>query len=110
MAPPLSGAPAAMASQSTPKTMSSRLMSMKFMQRGAAIAAASVTTTSTPSSPKTDDEGSAAKRRKMAHKSAPSTPATPLFDQKALEAALQEEDRKRRAAVEKRAAELGDSH
>ncbi|KAK1827251.1 hypothetical protein QBC39DRAFT_420764 [Podospora conica] len=103
-----------MAKQSTPKTMSSRLMTMKFMQRGAALAAAS------PSTPKTDDdnddEGSASKRRKTQHNpasSAPGTPtaATPLFaEHQAIRAALEEEERKRLVAVEKRAAELGDSH
>ena len=100
-------APATMAKQSTPKTMSSRLMTMKFMQRGAAQAAAEA---SSPSTPKTDEERSASKRRKVTHKSSPATPSTPIYDQKAIQAAVEEEEKKRLAAIEKRAAELGDSH
>lgn len=115
-----------MAKQSTPKTMSSRLMTMKFMQRGAAAAAAaaaaSATATDTPeaataSSPATPrsgggDDGSATKRRKTAHtpSSAASSPATPLFDQQAIKSAVEEEEKRNRVAIEKRAAELGDSH
>ena len=104
-----------MAKQSTPKTMSSRLMTMKFMQRGAAAAAAAATAAtpeaaSSPATPRSDD--GSAKRRKFAHSPsiAASSPATPLYDQKALQAALDEEEKKRQAAIEKRAAELGDSH
>ncbi|KAK3357065.1 hypothetical protein B0T25DRAFT_145952 [Lasiosphaeria hispida] len=108
MAPATTAQPPAMAKQSAPKTMSSRLMTMKFMQRGAAAAAASEV--SSPATPQTDEESSAVKRRKVAHKSAPGTPTTPLYDQKALKTALEEEERKRLAAIEKRAAELGDSH
>ncbi|KAK0711418.1 hypothetical protein B0H67DRAFT_646793 [Lasiosphaeris hirsuta] len=109
MAPATTAQPPAMAKVSTPKTMSSRLMTMKFMQRGAAAAAAT-SEVSSPATPQTDEESSAAKRRKTAHKSAPGTPATPLYDQKALKTALEEEEQKRLAAIEKRAAELGDSH
>lgn len=101
-----------MAKQSTPKTMSSRLMTMKFMQRGAAAAAVAGTGSPEANSPATprSDDGSA-KRQKFAHTpSAASSPATPLYDQKAIQAALEEEEKKRRAAIEKRAAELGDSH
>lgn len=98
-----------MAKQSTPKTMSSRLMTMKFMQRGAAAAAAASAAAS-PSTPKTEDEGSASKRRKTQH-ATPGTPTAPLFDDyQAIRAALDEEERKRLVAVEKRAAELGDAH
>ncbi|KAK3313508.1 hypothetical protein B0H66DRAFT_606764 [Apodospora peruviana] len=108
--------PPTMSKQSTPKTMSSRLLTMKFMQRGAAQAATAASDAGSPTTPRTDDEeGSASKRRKVsgAAPSAPNTPitpATPLYDQKALQAAMEEEDRKRKAAIEKRAAELGDSH
>lgn len=91
-----------MAAQSTPKTMSSRLMTMKFMQR--AVASES----NSPTTPRSDNEGSA-KRRKVSHTSAKSSPITPLYDQKAVQAALEEEDKKRQAAIERRAAELGDS-
>ena len=109
---------AAMAKQSTPKTMSSRLMTMKFMQRGAAAAAAAAATAtdtpeaaSSPGTPRGGDDGSA-KRRKTAHtpSSAASSPATPLFDQQAIKSAVEEEEKRNRAAIEKRAAELGDSH
>jgi len=103
-----------MKQSTTPKTMSSRLMTMKFMQRGAATAAAAAAAASFPSTPKTDDEGSAAKRRKVSHPSTPNTPGTPtapLYDErKAIQAAMEEEDRKRQIAIEKRAAELGDAH
>ena len=79
------------------------------MQRGIAQSAAEA---SSPSTPKTedDDEGSASKRRKVSHKSAPPTPSTPIYDQKAIQAAIDEEEKKRLVAIEKRAAELGDSH
>ncbi|KAK0621426.1 hypothetical protein B0T17DRAFT_289973 [Bombardia bombarda] len=115
MAPPTitipTGGPPVMSKQSTPKTMSSRLMTMKFMQRGVA-ASASTPEAATPTTPRTDEEGSSAKRRKVAHMSAPSTPSTPtaLYDRKALEAAKEEEERKYKEAIEKRALELGDSH
>jgi hypothetical protein len=49
----------------------------------------------------------------MSHKSsAPPTPTpnTPIYDQEAIRAAIDEEEKKRLAAIEKRAAELGDSH
>jgi hypothetical protein len=110
----------AMAKQSTPKTMSSRLMTMKFMQRGAAAAAAAASATATdtpeaassPATPRSGDDSSATKRRKTAHtpSSAASSPATPLFDQQAIKSAVEEEEKRNRAAIEKRAAELGDSH
>jgi hypothetical protein len=101
-----------MTPKSTPKTMSSRLMTMKFMQRGAAASAAS-----SPVTPRTaESEGGSAKRRKVSH----GTPtaetgknrgeSTPLYDQKAIREALEEEERKRQVAIAKRAAELGDSH
>lgn len=107
-----------MAKQATPKTMSSRLMTMKFMQRGAAAAAASAATASTPTTSKSpanipSDDGPA-KRRKTSHTSSTSaagSPATtPLFDQQAIKAALDQEEKRNRAAIERRAAELGDSH
>ncbi|KAK3495089.1 uncharacterized protein B0T23DRAFT_125673 [Neurospora hispaniola] len=101
-----------MAAPQTQKTMSSRLMTMKFMQRAAATAA-TASPTEKPSTPKTEDEGPS-KRRKHSHTSKTSTPNPEadqaLFDQKAIQAALEEEEKKRQAAIEKRAAELGDSH
>ncbi|KAH6624652.1 hypothetical protein B0J18DRAFT_185226 [Chaetomium sp. MPI-SDFR-AT-0129] len=116
MPPPTSGPPA-MAKQATPKTMSSRLMTMKFMQRGAAAAAAAATssTPTTSNSPvNTPSNDGPTKRRKVSHTastSAAGSPATtPLFDQQAIKAALEQEEKRNRAAIEKRAAELGDSH
>jgi hypothetical protein len=115
MPPKTAAALPAMEKQSTPKTMSSRLMTMKFMQRGAAVAAAAAAAAAStpeagsPVTPKTDD--GSAKRRKVAHSSsAAGSPATPLYDQKAIQAAIEEEEKKRKAAIERRAAELGDSH
>ena len=75
-------------------------MTMKFMQRGEASAKSSPSAT-----PKTDNEGSA-KRRKTAHNDTPE--AKPLYDEKAVQAALEEEESKRQAAVARRAKELGD--
>lgn len=75
-------------------------MTMKFMQRGEASARSSPATT-----PKTDSEGSA-KRRKTAHQETPE--GKPLYDEKAVQAALEEEESKRQAAIARRAKELGD--
>jgi len=103
----------AMGKQSTPKSMSSRLMTMKFMQRGAAAAAAAAAASGTPeaSSPATPiSEDGSAKRRKFAHIPSAASSPTPLYDQTAIQAALEEEEKKRQVAIKKRAAELGDSH
>ncbi|KAM7209247.1 hypothetical protein V8F20_000585 [Naviculisporaceae sp. PSN 640] len=105
-------APPPMKERATPKTMSSRLLTMKFMQRGAALNSPA-SDSGSPTTPRTDEEGSASKRRKFSKASAPdtpNTPSTPLYDEKALKAATEEEEKKRQAAIEKRAAELGDSH
>lgn len=99
-----------MAAQATPKGMSSRLMTMKFMQRAAASEASSPASVATPGS---DIEGSAkssAKRRKTAYTPNDSPAEKPLYDEKAIKAALEEEDKKRLAAIERRAKELGDEH
>ncbi|TPX14345.1 uncharacterized protein E0L32_005541 [Thyridium curvatum] len=90
-------------SAQTPKTISSRLLSMKFMQRGASSASSS------PSTPQASEDQSA-KRRKTSHSATKSQPVTPVIDQKALQAAREEEEKAKQAAVERRAAELGDSH
>lgn len=100
MAPTIESPLPTMAPTATPKGMSSRLMTMKFMQRGEASAKSSPATT-----PKTDNEGSA-KRRKTAHNETPE--GKPLYDEKAVQAALQEEESKRQAAIARRAKELGD--
>ncbi|RYP81929.1 hypothetical protein DL769_001773 [Monosporascus sp. CRB-8-3] len=86
-----------------PKTMSSRLLTMKFMQR----AAATSSTASSPSTPQSEEQPS--KRQKVAH-----SPATPqsidsLVDQAAVKKALAEEERKRQEALVRHAAESGDA-
>lgn len=82
------------------------------MQRAAATAATAPPTDKSSAS-KTEDEGPS-KRRKHSHASKTNTPNAEaeqaLYDQKAIQAALEEEEKKRQAAIEKRAAELGDSH
>ncbi|KAI1878202.1 uncharacterized protein JN550_000384 [Neoarthrinium moseri] len=98
-----------MAAQTPPKGMSSRLLTMKFMQRAAASTSSPA---SSPSTPKSDESSS--KRRKISH----ATPTTTkdeqlevqsLVDQKAIQAALEEGERKREEALVKHAAELGDA-
>jgi M-phase phosphoprotein 6 len=86
---------------SAPKVMSSRLLTMKFMQRAAASPASS--------SPTTPDEPPNKRRKK-------DTDATPskfnvdaLADQRAIHKALADEVAKRQAALERQAAEAGDT-
>jgi hypothetical protein len=102
-----------MAKQSTPKTMSNRLAAMKFMQRGAAAAAAAAATRTPEASPAATPRSdvSSTKRRKVSHtpSSAAGSPAAAFYDNQAIKAAVEEEKRNQ-AAVERRAAELGDSH
>ncbi|KAI9827722.1 MAG: hypothetical protein M1832_004211 [Thelocarpon impressellum] len=80
-----------------PKIMSSRLMTMKFMQRAAASSP-----TATPSTP----EQSSPKRRKTSGHSTPDAPASEL---QAIQAVLAEEEAKRLKAVERQGAEAGES-
>lgn len=96
-----------MASQ-TPTGASKRLLTMKFMQRGAAASASS---THSPSKPASDD-GRPSKRPKTDGRSSPGGSDMPRYavNQAAAQAALDEEERKRQAIVEKRAEQLGDSH
>jgi hypothetical protein len=85
-------------------------MTMKFMQRAVASETSSPASITSPAS---DIEGSAkssGKRRKTADTPNDSPAGKPLYDEKAFKAALEEEDKKRQAAIEKRAAELGDEH
>ncbi|KUJ19192.1 uncharacterized protein LY89DRAFT_581412 [Mollisia scopiformis] len=88
---------------SAPKTMSSRLLTMKFMQRAA-------NTSPTSRAEPSPDEPSA-KRRKT--DSSPSTPTKfnvdALADRSAIQTALADEEAKRQAALERQAAELGDT-
>lgn len=81
---------------------------MKFMQRAAA--AKSTSTPSTPTAASDDERPS--KRLRTGERSSPSAPKTPgyVVDQKAAQAALDEEDRKRQAAMDRMAERLGDSH
>ncbi|KAI9868881.1 MAG: hypothetical protein M1830_005498, partial [Pleopsidium flavum] len=78
------------------KSMSSRLLTMKFMQRAAA---------SSPSSPQTPEQSSP-KRQKLFNDS---SPATPSADLQAIQAALAVEEAKRSEALERQAAEAGES-
>ncbi|KAI1769966.1 hypothetical protein F4818DRAFT_434411 [Hypoxylon cercidicola] len=91
-----------MATPTPPKSMSSRLLTMKFMQRAAA-------SPSSPTTPDTDDQSS--KRRKVAHKPASreNKISLPEINQAAVQAAIAEEERKRQEALVQRAAELGDA-
>ncbi|KAI1338018.1 hypothetical protein F5Y15DRAFT_140637 [Xylariaceae sp. FL0016] len=91
-----------MASQTTPKTMSSRLLTMKFMQR--AVASPS----SSPSTPTSEEQSF--KRRKVSHSSTPPQRVDSLVNQSAIQAAIAEEEKKREGAVLQRATELGDAH
>ncbi len=87
---------------SAPKSMSSRLLTMKFMQR----AAASSPTNVSPSSP----DLPSAKRRKTDSDASPSRTQVHSFaDRTAVKAALADEEAKRQAALEKQAAESGDT-
>ncbi|KAK7923082.1 hypothetical protein PG985_007153 [Apiospora marii] len=91
-----------MAAPTPPKAMSSRLLTMKFMQR----AAASTPTTPT-ASPKNEEQS--AKRRKVSHESTADAPVDLMVNQQAVQAAIDEGERKREEAIVKHAAELGDA-
>lgn len=88
---------------SAPKMMSSRLLTMKFMQRAA-------NTSPTSRAPPSPDEPSP-KRRKT--DSSPSNPTKfnvdALADRSAIQAAMASEEAKKQAALERQAAELGDT-
>jgi len=92
---------AEMEMQTPQKTMSSRLLTMKFMQR-----AATTPTTSTPSTPASDEQSS--KRRKVAHKPEDDN-VEAMVDHRAVRLALAEEERKRHEAVLRNAADAGDA-
>lgn len=87
----------------TPRSMSSRLLTMKFMQRAAASPASS------PTTPDTDEQAS--KRRKVTHKPASRENKDPVvqINQAEVQAAIAEEERKRQEALVQHAAELGDA-
>ncbi|KAI1457674.1 hypothetical protein F4805DRAFT_169551 [Annulohypoxylon moriforme] len=93
-----------MATPTPPKSMSSRLLTMKFMQRAAASP-----TSSSPTTPKSDEQAS--KRRKVIHNPTrnDNTNSIAQIDQAAVQAAIAEEERKRQEALVQHAAELGDA-
>ncbi|OTA59927.1 hypothetical protein K449DRAFT_435587 [Hypoxylon sp. EC38] len=93
-----------MAAPTPPKSMSSRLLTMKFMQRAAA------SPSSTPATPSSDEQAS--KRRKVSHDPTKRElqDSLPQIDQTVVQAAIAEEERKRQEALIQHAAELGDSH
>jgi hypothetical protein len=77
---------------------------MKFMQRGVAASSAN----SSPTTPHSEEDPSS-KRRKVAQDSPSRRQSVPVTDEKAIQAALEEEERKRQVAIAKQAAELGDT-
>ncbi|KAI2785354.1 hypothetical protein F4815DRAFT_17909 [Daldinia loculata] len=94
-----------MATPTPTKSMSSRLLTMKFMQRAVASPSSPSSATSTP-----DDQAS--KRRKVSHNPAKrdNTDSLVHIDQSAVQAAIADEERKRQEAVVQNAAKLGDAH
>lgn len=82
--------------------MSSRLLTMKFMQRAAATAAANESQT-----PGSDDNTPSPKRRRLSTEAESS--GTPQSDLDAISAALNAEEQKRRDAVMRQAADAGES-
>ncbi|KAI2637373.1 hypothetical protein GGS21DRAFT_489150 [Xylaria nigripes] len=93
-----------MAPPGTPKTMSSRLLTMKFMQRAAA---SNSSPSSAPSTPASSDSH---KRRKISHDTTPQQNVDTFVNQVAVRAAIAEEEKKVENAKLKRAEELGDAH
>ncbi|KAI0480516.1 hypothetical protein GGR56DRAFT_626404 [Xylariaceae sp. FL0804] len=90
-----------MASQSTPKGVSTRLLNMKFMQRAAN------SPSSAPSTPTSDERTS--KRRKHTHTPTAQHDIDALVNKSAVEAAIAEEERVREEALLRHAANLGDA-
>ncbi|KAL2833614.1 hypothetical protein BJY01DRAFT_90517 [Aspergillus pseudoustus] len=88
------------------KNMSSRLLTMKFMQRAAASAAAKES--SRPESA-SNSAASTPKKRRVSASPAESPSATRPSDMEAISAAIAEEEEKRREAVARQAAEAGES-
>ncbi|KAL3463661.1 hypothetical protein BJX64DRAFT_115250 [Aspergillus heterothallicus] len=96
-------------SPSTPKAeknMSSRLLTMKFMQRAAASSAAKES--SQPESA-SNSQASTPKKRRVSPSPAGSPSATRPSDMEAISAAIAEEEEKRREAIARQAAEAGES-
>jgi hypothetical protein len=86
---------------SAPKAMSSRLLTMKFMQRAAA--------TPTSPSPATPDEPPKKRRKKDGDSSPPAFDVNALANKMAVQKALTEEEVTRQAALERQGAEAGDT-
>ncbi|KAG9230952.1 hypothetical protein BJ875DRAFT_470829 [Amylocarpus encephaloides] len=84
---------------SAPKAMSSRLLTMKFMQRAAASSTASPSTT--------HEEPPSKRRRRDVDPSSFNVHA--LVDQKTIQRAVAEEEAKQQAALDRQAAESGDT-
>jgi hypothetical protein len=82
--------------------MSSRLLTMKFMQRAAASTPISSSPTSDGPSPKRQKKNSDAPIR-------PKVNVDALADQRAIQAALDAEEAKRQAALDKQATDAGDT-
>ncbi|CAI6056351.1 unnamed protein product [Clonostachys chloroleuca] len=78
----------------TPRGVSSRLLTMKFMQRAAATA-------SSPTTPNSDTDGHSAKKRKLGHNSAAQAKLIADIDKASIQAAIDEREAKRQAALEK---------
>lgn len=92
-----------MASDTPDKVVSSRLLTMPFMQR--AIAREGASGSKSPITPVS------VKKRKMDHTlSAAQSPTFNPFDQAALNAAISDGLKKRQTASEQQARDLGDSH
>ncbi|EFR01052.1 hypothetical protein MGYG_04055 [Nannizzia gypsea CBS 118893] len=103
---------------SQPKGMSSRLLTMKFMQRAAAsgVSSNSSPAQSPPASPSgrkraEDTSSPSSKRRKLAEviPSEPSIALSNNSDIEAISAAIQAEDSKRSAAIARQAADAGET-
>lgn len=86
---------------SAPKSMSSRLLTMKFMQR----AAASSPIQSSP----TPEEPSPKRQKKTGDSPSRAQVVDAMADKRAIQAAMEAEEAKRQVALDKQAAEAGDT-
>ncbi|KAF7593447.1 hypothetical protein BBP40_011453 [Aspergillus hancockii] len=89
------------------KTMSSRLLTMKFMQRAAHTAAAK--DASQPASAEDTNSPTPKRQRYAPGEQSKSPAATPSKDLEAISAALAAEEEKRREAIARQAAESGET-
>nr|KMM67443.1 hypothetical protein CPAG_03777 [Coccidioides posadasii RMSCC 3488] len=86
----------------TEKTMSSRLLTMKFMQRAAASSGGPATPSSQTSTVDAETSTPSPKRQKLSNNASRS-------DMRAISAAIRAEEEKRAAAIAKQAAEAGET-